>query len=1081
MTRIIARGRRGLFLIFALSVTAPAAGSPPLELGKIERVSSSEAVATPLWTADNGWTFGPQPPSAKELLGSRDGRAASLLWQTSQPARGFVSIEPIERDWSGYKALRLVVSSDEATGARINVQASGDGEGYYLADFEVDWRGRKTLDLDLTRDFRGFHSPRGWGDVEKLMLSSRGWGVTPKRGTVLRLEDVQLVHVPKAGADLDWAEACRVWDAPNFDHRDYSGATFYVHHDQGRQALVRIGFTTAATHADGLPPNLDLRVFGPNDRCVMRVDLSKTPGTYATSVSLADQPTGRFRFAFTGEHEGLTVASEPAQAIGVAGGYALGLPGEASAHFVNVPEGVRRWALWVSAAETGQVVKVFDDRGREAGRLEAPVTYRRWGKLAFENVRGGGVWRIEHEGGKRLRLFTRGLPGVLWPDQASAERHGPDVTYVAGRRVNHRWQEPLARWLAGQPEGGFDLPPWPDRPPGPDHLDDQQAIRAAPLFGIYGPLNQGPELARHQLIRPGSPNHGLFFDDPRLAPQRAFNADYHAPALDARYAYTMAWMWRSEPRGLNPFHADPGLLNRLIAAYCQAMLAISESQALFTENQIERDAADASSFLTLAAYPKLYAALEAELEPELAESFRAGLTELYHRYAYYQSYATNQWSHLIVGASAAADIVDDARIAAAAHRQIDRLIHDASGSATRGQTIEGFYREEGGIDGHYSSMSEYYLGLLWHKTRDPRLLESLRRAYQLKRHLIVTCPQLGFVSARNWNHRTDSDLTRGYPAARLMANTLPNASAIMHRIEPSTHLTWYVRDAVTARRAISDWWGKTSDADRLGVRQAAAGVVGGELAHLAVPPFLKPNAFACEEDWAGIRRFGSQFAVARLDPWYIVLYSGGDRPAHAPPGNGLATLWHRHLGPLLLGDTEINRSSVDAAFPLVATDRGTIAGRAFSTHQRPVRLAADARGDRMSAAIELDEGISLERSYVVADAVLRSEARWTGGKPSRHMLVLPVVTNPHLSVEARSRNSAPVPLTQGKAVQIESIAWHRGEAAVELRFDSPVPMRVLGTEKMDALEITLCEFDISATDGGWRFREVNASAGPHAP
>lgn len=327
-----------------------------------------------------------------------------------------------------------------------------------------------------------------------------------------------------------------VWDAPNFNRRNYSGAVFHVDHAAvSDAALLRVRYRAETPLLDGKPAPLELRVFDPHDRCVLAADLSRAePQWYEARIDLASRPAGRYRFSIAGYHRGLTLAAEPARPIGVVGAYALGLPGDAGDQYLHLPADANFWELWVGATKAGQTIHVYNERDERVRSIDVPANGVGWERVRFDGVRGDTTWRLQFAGGPPVRVAIFGVPGVLWPDRASADSDGDATQTIAGRRVSHAWQRPMAQWLAERSDEDFALRTQAPARPDFAALSDEAALRLVPMVGLYGPLSQAENLLRHQVVDPASPRLGLFVDDPGAAPGDTVSPDWSAPFADAR-------------------------------------------------------------------------------------------------------------------------------------------------------------------------------------------------------------------------------------------------------------------------------------------------------------------------------------------------------------------------------------------------------------------------------------------------------------------------------------------------------------------------------------------------------------------
>ncbi|MFA9480058.1 hypothetical protein ACERK3_17420 [Phycisphaerales bacterium AB-hyl4] len=1001
-----------------------------------------------------------------------------LNWQPAEQGQVWLHVPAVPEDWSGYDELVLHLESARATGAKINLQLRSTGdrdEGYYLTQFEVDWRGPRTLRLSLDDDFTGHRAPAGMARIESMMFGASGWRAEPIAGTQLRVLDMQLVKIAHPVESLLAREGRQIWDAPNFNRRNYSGAVFHVNHREGDATVVDLSYQADSPLADEQPANLELRVFNPEDRCVLTADLSREgPQWYSTQIDLSDQPAGRYRISITGYHRGLALAAEPAQPIGVTGAYTLGLPGHVSDQYIYLPRDASFWELWVAARAPGQAIEVYDVDDRLVKTVEVPVEPTGWKRVRFDDVEGDSVWRLHATGGREFRVAVLGVPSVMWPDRASAEAYGRSVRHIAGRRVTHGWQVPMATWLAEVSEA--DLALNVDEPSRPDfsQMSDDQMLKLVPMVGAYGPLSQGPDLMEHQLLDIDAPQLGVFAYDLADIPDEPINPDWASPFRDTRYLNTLAWLYAYEADGINPYYRNPGLLNRIMAGVFQLWLAVGERQAVFSE-RADRPVLDTHMFFFLEPIASIYKLIGDDMPEPLQQAYRDGLVELFGRYAYHTAFMSNQWGHLLLGLYDAAEATGDPLLAAAYERNLTMLINHTAGSTNLGQSPAGYYYEFGGLDGIYNIMNEHAWSLLYRNSGDERLRDSVARSFELRRHLTVTGADGDLVSARNWNHRTNSGLAGGYPAARLLADW-PVASRFVHRDpqqgEGHTNISWTVWHPDAARATLEHWWMRSVGFDRLGDRQGLAGPLGANLSYHA-PPIAQPGQLACEEPGPFVRHFADEFTAGRFGPWYAVLYRGGAHSDRAFGGSGLATLWHERFGPIMLGHTPINGDHTPSTDEpdgviLTLTDAWTTpTDERRSTYKAHGKLTGDVDRAELASTLTTGGDDVFERSYTFQGQRMTSRGSHTSGAGANHTLYLPIVVGPNVEVVASSETHGNVELTVGQSAAIQQITWRLDGHVLRMTFEQPVPMTVVREEQLATTPLRIIRLDFNDQPGRW--------------
>ncbi len=108
-------------------------------------------------------------------------------------------IRGMVKDWSRYDRLVFWMHSAEANNQRLTLvcgseNKASDGWDYYFHHITVDWQGWRRFDLRLGSDVRATRSPRGWDQIDYVMVSASGWNHHPLPDTRLHIDDVKLVR-----------------------------------------------------------------------------------------------------------------------------------------------------------------------------------------------------------------------------------------------------------------------------------------------------------------------------------------------------------------------------------------------------------------------------------------------------------------------------------------------------------------------------------------------------------------------------------------------------------------------------------------------------------------------------------------------------------------------------------------------------------------------------------------------------------------------------------------------------------------------------------------------------------------------
>jgi hypothetical protein len=112
----------------------------------------------------------------------------------------------------------------------------------------------------------------------------------------------------------------------------------------------------------------------------------------------------------------------------------------------------------------------------------------------------------------------------------------------------------------------------------------------------------------------------------------------------------------------------------------------------------------------------------------------------------------------------AAQLTGEERFERRARLNIERII--------RKQSSEGWYEEYGGADPGYESLGIFYLATYWRRTRDPQVLESLRRSVEFLSHFVHPDGSVGGVYG---SRHTSVYMPGGF---ELLAAEIPAAAAV---------------------------------------------------------------------------------------------------------------------------------------------------------------------------------------------------------------------------------------------------------------------------------------------------------------
>ncbi len=156
-------------------------------------------------------------------------------------------------------------------------------------------------------------------------------------------------------------------------------------------------------------------------------------------------------------------------------------------------------------------------------------------------------------------------------------------------------------------------------------------------------------------------------------------------------------------------------------------------------------------------------ALDAEPRGRLTDAVRRG-AEFGMRYEQSHGFASNHWGLFACAYLGAATLTGDARYRTRAQEIIARIVSM--------QSPDGWYNEYGGPDPGYESLGIAYLANYWSGTRDPRVLESLRRASDFFSYCVHPDGSVGGVYG---SRHTSLYFPAGF---EILAAEIPSAAAV---------------------------------------------------------------------------------------------------------------------------------------------------------------------------------------------------------------------------------------------------------------------------------------------------------------
>lgn len=701
-----------------------------------------------------------------------------------------------------------------------------------------------------------------------------------------------------------------------------SGVTFYLVNPSG--AAFDLTVSVSQPWRDKSPTPTLLRVFDPQERLVLRHEWPGEPtGKPAPEQLAATVPAAGPGVYQVIVHGGYSVAwrqslvdlkTTPELEFGVFGHLETlaGTGRQFADTWVYLPPGLRKLPL----AAGGELSRLTL-RDEAGGTRLALDKQNKSGEVALPPG-GAQVWRLQAEG-PFYTLNTHGYPIILCPSEESARAiHAsvdlmPDGTVCFHKHQVAAWK--LLQEYRRRPASDYDAPVEPLAKAETAAL--KEPGRNTLLFGHYGVMSALPALLAQQNLDPASPWFGSIWtwrgDDGKPRPNPL--SDYDRGGLEAFAALTKnlaALYWLQAD--FNPYYHNPHLLNRICAGVLLDQLVMREGEYC---NPSNTGYWGIQAFTHCHAHSGAFSLVYREVPPAVQAIWHAGQQRLTDRALYATvGGCTNQWTILLAGLwryyEGTGEQQYRADILRNAHWLVDCLF--------QGQRPAGYMTEANGPDATYNGITGHELSVLYHASEDPKLLEALRRAYNLFNHTIVPEPNGAWLGSSGYCHRTPGDWVSPQYGAGLgpMSDNLPEAG-----LRYPGHGAWAYYEPLTTdalRRQAEDDLRKVYHyfpADYFSQEPAnygrALGAFDINFANWRIyrDSYLPAKLPVLAEE-RFTRSFGDEFLCVRRPAYYACLYSGVDyqewqmpvRPERAgeqyPANDGLCLFWTPGFGVSLL-------------------------------------------------------------------------------------------------------------------------------------------------------------------------------------
>ncbi len=700
------------------------------------------------------------------------------------------------------------------------------------------------------------------------------------------------------------------------------GLTFYVVNPTGQAFDLKV--TVMQPWRKDRPTPTLLRVFDPQERLVLRhewpgdVVLTPEPDTYTGQIAAAGpgvyQVVVNGGYSVSWARSTVELQTTPELEFGVFGSlqYLTGVKDQFADSYVHLPPGLPK--LPITATDQLVGLKLLDEAGTEKLALDK-------GKLAGETALPSGehVWRLQATG-DFYRLDFKGYPIILCPSAESAKAiHAgvdvmPDGTVCFHKHQVAAWK--LLQQYKQRPASDYTVQVEPIETLLPGLL--KEPGRNTLLFGYYGVLAQLPPILASQNLDSKSPWFGAIHtwrDKEGKAKPGNPLADYDRTGLEAFAALNkdLAALYFMKA-DFNPYYHNPKLLNRIIIGALLDQMAMREGEYCNVSNTYY---GGIHAFTLEHSHSGAFSLVYSDVPPDVQTIWRAGQQRLTDRFLYTTvGGCTNQWTILLVGLWRYFEGTGEEEYKQAVLRNTHWLIDNLF----QGQRPAGYMTEANGPDATYNGITGHSLSEIYHHSQDPRILESLRKAYNLFNHTIAPEPDGTWLGSSGYCHRTPGDWVSPQYGAGLgpMSGNLPEAG-----LRYPGHGTWAYYEPITdeaGRQKAEDDLRKTAhylpesffELEAANTARAS-GAFDINFANWRIyeNKYL-PGKLPCLADEPFTRNFGDEFFCVKRPTYYAFLYCGvayqewqmGVRPRHCdeqyPANDGLCMFWSPGFGVSLL-------------------------------------------------------------------------------------------------------------------------------------------------------------------------------------
>ena len=624
-----------------------------------------------------------------------------------------------------------------------------------------------------------------------------------------------------------------------------------------------------------------VRVLDPTGHCSAVEVLG--PDQRDLTVVVPPGPAGVWRFAYSGGADltttTFTVPATPYWGIRGEPGLAAISP---AAEWLWLPPGGGRLIV---RRMSGARVDVRDDQGGVQPEIAAKQPDTGW----FQIPPAGGLWQLTSTGAFALD----GMPILLCPTAEAAAALQAGAIKLGDSWFHGPLQARAQTWMNAAAAEDLAI----RKPAMPDSVATSAPLPMAQLFGKYAPLPGLSAAMANQVVDPDSPDFGLLVPTEKRSARGDWRQGTRSGVTSAFDVAGLAAVLSANLRG-NPYFQDPILVRRAGLLACAQLRMLDGGDLIREQTLAEEQAPVVHAFYVYSALSHAFELIQDQCDPSLRAIWRDGLLAIADRLADHRVYQTNQWWHVLGGHHAVSVATGEVRVDGYFRSGMAENLRGEGGIKRLGQLPNGFFNENGGMDGNYDHLSITCVAACWRRAQGAgqrdiaaALLGSLQRNAEAASLFWLPQPDGTVVSPTLLNCRTDHPLgAPGWPGLILVRDVLPLAATrwmLTRRpekgLDPGSVFPHLINDEAWARKAMQAALKLTTTSASVEAPWTSEAIACAQQKPIASAP-LPCRSERFTRELPGL-------SAARLGPFYVLQVQTGGVPA---------AIWSESLGAIVL-------------------------------------------------------------------------------------------------------------------------------------------------------------------------------------